>query len=81
MNLAAEAAASTRFFFLDIILIIFTLLIAAGIYRLLKEPKRNLFAIGFGTVCLLTFLLIDLLMLLNWLGYLEDVQAEVQKFM
>ncbi len=83
MFLAEEAVEKTggSFTGLDIFMILFTILIAAGVYRLIKQEKKNLFAIGFGTISLLTFLLVDLLMMLNWFGLLEGVQEQVAKFM
>lgn len=83
MFLAEEAVVKTggSFTGLDIFMILFTILIAAGVYRLIKQENKNLFAIGFGAVSLLTFLLVDLLMMLNWFGLLEGVQETVAKFM
>ena len=73
MLFAAEdeaATGETSFFAFDIIMILFTIVIAIGLIRLLKAPKRNLFAIGFTGFCLAVFLVADLLMVLNWLGIL-----------
>jgi len=83
MILTAEAvkAANSTFTGMDIFILLFTLLIAAGVYRLVKQTNKNFFAIGFGTISLLTFLAIDLLMVLNWLDLLDGVQKTVAKFM
>lgn len=61
---------STRFFMFDVFMILFTIVIAIGLFRLVKAPKRNVFAIGFTTVCLLIFLATDALMVMNWMGRL-----------
>lgn len=61
---------STRFFMFDVFMILFTIVIAIGLFRLVKAPKKNMFAIGFTTVCLLIFLGTDILMVMNWMGRL-----------
>lgn len=58
--------ATPRFFGFDIFMILFTIVIAIGLFRLLKAPKRNKFALGFTSVSLLLFLAADALMALNW---------------
>jgi len=64
--LLAEAAAS-NFQPFDVFMIIFTLLIAAGLIRLLMErPRKNRFAIGFAAVALLVFLYTDYVMISGW---------------
>lgn len=69
MFLAEEVAESgTRFFMFDIFMVLFTIVIAFGVFRLLKQPKRNLFALGFAGTCLVIFLAADALMVWNWLG-------------
>lgn len=74
MFLAEEAAKSSSFHAFDIFVIVFTLLIAAGVFRLAKAPQKNRFALAFGTVCLLVFLLLDFLMVLSWMGQLQGLQ-------
>ncbi len=80
MQFLAEAAAdeSTKSFAMfDLFMIVFTILIALGLYRLAKAEKKNIFALGFATVCLLTFLAVDFLMVLSWLGTLKDFQNAI----
>ena len=75
MFLAEEAAKSTATFsYFDIFMIVFTLLIAWGLFRLVKAKDRNKFALGFTTVCLLVFLAADFLMVLSWMGELRNFQ-------
>lgn len=61
---------TVRFFMFDIFMVLFTILIALGVYRLMKEPKKNKFALGFAGTSLIIFLIADLLMVLNWMGML-----------
>ena len=61
----------------DVFMIVFTILIAAGVYRIAKAEKRNMFALGFATICLLTFLAIDFLMVLSWFGALQGLQERI----
>ncbi len=63
---ATEAVESTYSHF-DIFMLIFTVLIAIGLVRLLMQrPRKNMLAIGFGTVCLLVFLAADFKMISGW---------------
>jgi hypothetical protein len=77
MFLAEEAAKESAgtFAFFDLFIIVFTIILVAAVYRLAKEKKKNLFALGFATVCLLTFLAVDFLMVLSWMGELKDFQT------
>jgi len=62
----AEAAAQTasKIGTFDWFMLAFTVLIAIGLVRLLRaRPKKNIFAIGFTTVSLGLFLLIDYIMI------------------
>jgi hypothetical protein len=70
MFLAAEAAAQTasRFSGFDPFVILFTIVIAIGVIRLVGAPNKNLFAIGFGSVSLLVFLIMDAVMVMSWMG-------------
>ena len=80
MQFLAEAAAeqSTKSFAIfDLFMIVFTIIIAVGVIRLAKAEKRNMFALGFATICLLTFLLVDFLMVLSWFGALGDFQDKI----
>jgi hypothetical protein len=51
----------------DLFVIAFTILIAIGVFRSLKAEQKNLVAIGFGGVSLLVFLIMDIIMVKNWL--------------
>lgn len=62
---AAEASTSTYTSF-DIYVLIFTVVIAIAVIRQLINPRRNLFALGFGTVALLVFLFMDVIMIKGW---------------
>ena len=53
--------------FFDLFVVAFTILIAIGVYRSLKAEQKNLIAIGFGGVSLLVFLIMDFIMVKNWL--------------
>jgi hypothetical protein len=55
------------FDFFDLFVIAFTILIAIGVYRSLKAEQKNLVAIGFGSVALLVFIIMDIIMVRNWL--------------
>jgi hypothetical protein len=74
---AAAAESTKSFAFFDLFMVVFTIIIAIGVYRLAKEKKKNLFALGFATTCLLTFLAVDFLMVLSWLGLLKDFQTMI----
>jgi hypothetical protein len=66
MFLAESADASTYTPF-DIFMVVFTVLIAVGLIRLLlHRPRKNLFAIGFAAVCLIVFLIADAKMISGW---------------
>ncbi|UUZ82660.1 DUF2759 domain-containing protein [Paenibacillus sp. P26] len=52
----------------DPFVILFTIIIAIGIVRLLGAKKKNPFAIGFGLVSLAVFLTMDVVMVLGWMG-------------
>ncbi|MEI7025628.1 hypothetical protein [Paenibacillus sp. y28] len=64
---AAEATTSTYSGF-DLFMIVVTILIAAGVLLQLKQQNKNKFAIGFGVVCLLAFLFMDVIMIAGWAG-------------
>jgi uncharacterized membrane protein YwaF len=67
---AAAAAATSHFSGFDIFVILFTLLILFGVIRSIGAKKKNLLAIGFGVVCLAVFLIMDVVMVMNWAGAL-----------
>jgi hypothetical protein len=68
--LAEESASASSFDPFDIIMLLFTIVIAIGLIRLLMErPRKNYFAIGFALVSLAVFLFIDYVMIFEvWLG-------------
>ncbi|MGG1518875.1 hypothetical protein ABE504_25925 [Paenibacillus oryzisoli] len=67
MLLAEEAAASTSTFTgFDIYVLIFTLIIAIGVIKQLVSPKRNVFALAWGTVAFLVFAFMDVIMIKGW---------------
>lgn len=57
---------TTTFNMFDIFMILFTVLILIGVFRLVKAREKNLFAIGFGIVSLLVFLASDYAMIKAW---------------
>jgi hypothetical protein len=69
MFLAEEAAqTASRFQTFDIFVILFTIVLAIALLRLLAAPIKNKFAIGFAAVSLITFLVMDVLMVKYWLS-------------
>ncbi|MCP1310419.1 hypothetical protein [Paenibacillus tyrfis] len=71
MFLAEEAAKSTSTFSgFDIFVILFTVVIAIGLIRLLGAKKKNPFAIGFGLVSLAVFVTLSAVMVMGWMGKL-----------
>ncbi|WP_373230848.1 hypothetical protein [Cohnella sp.] len=63
-EIAADASTFTPF---DIFMVLFTVLIAVGLVRLLlQRPRKNMFAIGFAAVSLLVFLIADAKMVSGW---------------
>lgn len=68
--LLAEAAVqeTSTFHTFDLFMIAFTVLIFIGVIRLLRAPQKNKFAIAFGVVSLLVFLVSDYAMVMNWLS-------------
>ncbi|WP_281882946.1 hypothetical protein [Paenibacillus sp. YYML68] len=69
MFLAEEAAKSaSAFTWFDPFVILFTIVIAIGVFRQLAAPKKNYFAIGFGIVALLVFMFMDVIMIKGWMG-------------
>lgn len=76
MFVAEEAAAQSAGSFsgFDFFMIVFTVILAWSLIRLIKSKERNRFALGFTAVCLLVFLAVDFLMVLNWMGELRNFQ-------
>ncbi|MVP01581.1 DUF2759 family protein [Paenibacillus sp. N10] len=66
MYIAEEAEQASTFSGFDPFVIIFTILIAIGLFRLFKAPQKNVFAIGFAIVSLAVFLFIDVIMIKGW---------------
>lgn len=64
-------AETTNFFGFDIFVILFSIIIAIGFFRLIRAEKKNLFAIGFAFIALATFLVLDGLVVANWMGKLS----------
>jgi hypothetical protein len=63
---AATTASTSTYTSFDIYVLIFTVVIAIAVIRQLINPRRNLFALGFGTVSLLVFLFMDVIMIKGW---------------
>ncbi|MDG0811943.1 DUF2759 family protein [Cohnella rhizosphaerae] len=62
---AAESASTFAVF--DIFMVIITVLIVAGLVRLVRQrPNKNIFAIGFTAVSLIVFLIADVKMVSGW---------------
>ncbi|SDS58156.1 hypothetical protein SAMN05444162_1792 [Paenibacillaceae bacterium GAS479] len=72
MYLAAETAeavaTSSTFNTFDIFMVLFTILIAIGLVRLVVQKQKNIFAIGWTAACLLVFLIVDFFMVKIWFG-------------
>jgi uncharacterized membrane protein len=75
MYLAEGSAAESSFNGFDIFMILFTILCVFALIRAVQH--KNKFAIGFSAIVLLTFLFADLVMILNWFGWLDNVLAFV----
>ncbi|NBI31266.1 hypothetical protein [Chengkuizengella marina] len=71
MFLAEEAVEKVgQFSYFDLVMILFSVIIAIGFVRLILAKDKNLFAIGFAFVCLVIFAFMDVLIVLAWTGYL-----------
>lgn len=67
MFLAEEAAATaSKFTWFDPFILLFTVIMAIGLLRLLKAPKKNPFAIGFSLVALAVFVFMSFVMIKGW---------------
>ncbi|MEW9702756.1 hypothetical protein [Paenibacillus sp. SI8] len=67
MLFAEEAAVSaSTYTSFDIYVLIFTVIIAIAFIKQLISPKRNLFALGFATVALIVFAIMDVKMISGW---------------
>lgn len=81
----AENAATTSTFMQafqvwDLFMFAFTILIALGFFRLLKYDRDNKVGIGFAAIALAIFLFLDVMVVANWIGYLDEIQ-EALSFM
>jgi hypothetical protein len=72
-----ETAVQT-FHLWDLFMFAFTILIAWGLYRLWKYDRSNKLGIGFSAVALLIFLFLDVMVVANWLGYLDEIQESLK---
>ncbi|MFC4102052.1 hypothetical protein [Paenibacillus xanthanilyticus] len=64
---AAEAATSTSLFDpYDIVMLLFTIVILIGLFRLVKQRNKNYFAIGFTLLAAGVFLFSDYVMIQGW---------------
>lgn len=71
MFLAEEAVEKVgQFAYFDLIMILFSVVIAIGFVRLLLARDKNVFAIGFAAVCFGVFGFMDVLIVLAWTGNL-----------
>lgn len=68
MYLAEQAGeAASKFHPFDIFMLVFTVLILIGLFRLLAQrPRKNYFAIGFTIIALAVFLFADYVMITGW---------------
>ncbi|MBB6732183.1 hypothetical protein [Cohnella zeiphila] len=69
MFLADNAAEGSTSLFtpFDVFMVIFTVVIAIGFFRLLvSRDKKNIFALGFTLVALVIFLVADVKMVSGW---------------
>ncbi len=65
---AAEATTTSSFAGFDIFVLLFTVILAVAMYRLVSVEKKNLFAIGFCFLSFAVFLVMDLIMISNWMA-------------
>jgi len=71
MFLAEEAAQTAgKFSGFDPFVVLFTIVILVAIVRLIRAPKKNVFAILFSLAGLGVFLIMDAVMVLGWMGKL-----------
>ncbi|MEB3102377.1 hypothetical protein [Ferviditalea candida] len=74
MLVAAEAAGASNFQSFDLFMIAFTVVIGIGVLRLMRSPHRTKFSVTLSTIFFLLFLMVDALMIMNWMGVLQDFQ-------
>ncbi|TVX89418.1 hypothetical protein [Paenibacillus agilis] len=68
MLIAAGEAGKVAFDWFDVFMVAFTLILLWALIRQVKQRPRNLFALGFAAVSLLTFILADIVMVYGYLG-------------
>ena len=73
-NKEATSTFAQAFELWDLFMFGFTILIAWGLFRLLKNDRDNKVGIGFSAVALLLFLFLDVMVVANWMGYLGNIQ-------
>lgn len=73
-NTEATSTFAQAFELWDLFMFGFTILIAWGLFRLLKHDRDNKVGIGFSAVALLLFLFLDVMVVANWMGYLGNIQ-------
>jgi len=66
MLTAAEAASGSTFTYFDIFMLAITLVILIGLVRLVINPRKNYFAIGFAFVSFAVFVFMDVVMIKGW---------------
>lgn len=57
----------------DIFMILFTIILAWAMVRELTRKPMNKFAVGFTGISLLTFLFLDVMMVLNWFDMMPQI--------
>ncbi len=72
MFLAEGEHTTSNFHGFDMFMILFTIIIAAGFFRLLTAKEKNPFAIAFTGVSLLVFLFTSAVMVFGWFGGLAQ---------
>jgi hypothetical protein len=65
---AAAATSTSSFTGFDIFVLLFTVILAIAMYRLVSAEKKNIFAIVFCFVSFAVFLVMDLIMVSNWMS-------------
>jgi hypothetical protein len=65
---AAAATTTSSFTGFDIFILLFTVILAVAMFRLVNAEKKNLFAIGFCFVSFAVFLVMDFIMISNWMA-------------
>jgi len=75
---AATSTFAQAFQLWDLFMFAFTILIAWGFFRLLKNDRDNKLGIGFSAIALLLFLFLDVMVVANWMGYLDEIQESLK---